>query len=101
MHDVSTIGRILHVTLAGCCGGGLSLLCFNKLMGTDRRWTLSLTLNGCIIGMVAQCAWCDSYHIWGALIIGMFSALMYMGISKLMLILKLDDPLDAVAVHAG
>ena len=26
---------------------------------------------------------------------------MYLGISKCMIILRLDDPLDAVAVHAG
>ena len=70
-------------------------------MRTDNRWTLSLTLNGCIVGVVAQCGGCDNYHIWSALLIGMFAALTYMGISKLMLSLKLDDPLDAVAVHAG
>ena len=60
-----------------------------------------MTLNGCIVGVVAQCSGCDKYHIWSALLIGMFAALTYMGISKLMLSLKLDDPLDAVAVHAG
>ena len=35
------------------------------------------------------------------LVIGFFAAMTYMAISKLMLFLKLDDPLDAVAVHAG
>ena len=70
-------------------------------MRTDNRWTLSLTLNGCIVGVVAQCGGCDKYHIWSALLIGTFAALTYMGISKLMLSMKLDDPLDAVAVHVG
>jgi Amt family ammonium transporter len=60
-----------------------------------------MTLNGALVGVVAICAGCDKYNIGSAFIIGFFAALTYMGISKLMLICKLDDPLDAVAVHAG
>ena len=98
---MEVIGRILHITLAGSCSGGLSVLAFNRLIRTNKQWTFSLTLNGALVGVVAICARCDKYHIWSALIIGIFAALTYMSISKLMLTLKLDDPLDAVAVHAG
>ena len=87
------IGRILHITLAGSCSGGLSVLVINKLITKDKQWTFSLTLNGALVGVVAICAGCDKYYIWSALVIGFFAALTYMGISKLMLILKLDDPL--------
>ena len=58
-------------------------------------------MNGALVGIVAQCGGCNKYHIWSSLIIGCFSALAYMGISKLMLKLKFDDPLEAVAVHFG
>ena len=50
---------------------------------------------------MAQCAGCDQYEIWSSVIIGFLAALVYIGISKAMLMLQLDDPLDAVAVHAG
>ena len=51
--------------------------------------------------MVAQCAGCDSYEPWAAFIIGLMAGLVYVGVSHGMLKLKLDDPLDAVAVHFG
>ena len=98
---METIGRILHITLAGSCSGGLSILAINRLLRKEKQWTFSLTLNGALVGVVAICAGCDKYNIWHAFIIGFFAALTYMGISKLMLMFKLDDPLDAVAVHAG
>ena len=77
------------------------MVLFSKLIRTEHKWTHSLTLNGTIVGIVAQCAGCDRYYIWSALLIGCLSSLVYMGISKLMLMLKFDDPLDAVAIHAG
>lgn len=51
--------------------------------------------------MVAQCAGCNVYEPWAALVIGMFAGGIFNLISALMLKLGLDDPLDAVAVHAG
>ena len=49
--------------------------------------------------MVAQCAGCNVYQPWAALIIGIFGGFAFMGGHFLMLRLKFDDPLDAVAVH--
>ena len=51
--------------------------------------------------MVAQCAGCNLYEPWAAILIGIMAGPVFMGIHDLMLKLRLDDPLDAVAVHGG
>ena len=71
---MENIGRILH-TLAGSCSGGLSVLLFNKVTRKDGQWTFTLTLNGALVGGVAQCTGCDKYEIWSAFVIGFFAAL--------------------------
>ena len=48
-----------------------------------------------------MCAGCDSYHPWSAVIVSSISGLVYIIFSNLALRNKLDDPLDAFAVHAG
>ena len=51
--------------------------------------------------MVSQCAGCNVYEPWAAFIIGSLAGAVFIVIHLLMLKFKLDDPLDAVAVHAG
>ena len=98
------VGIVIHNTLAGACGGGLIVLVFQKLKSgfkSQGKWNHSLTLNGALIGIVAQCAGCNTYYCWSSLLIGCFAGMTYIGISNLILRLKIDDPLDAIAVHAG
>ncbi|CEF71676.1 Ammonium transporter family and Ammonium transporter AmtB-like domain-containing protein [Strongyloides ratti] len=65
------------------------------------KWTLLLTINACLAGMVAACAGCNRMMPWGSAFVGVGAGLIYLGLSKLMIKLKIDDPLDAFAVHAG
>jgi len=51
--------------------------------------------------MVAICAGVPHVEPWAAAVIGMIASLVYTGWSNAMLRLKIDDPLDAVAVHLG
>ena len=51
--------------------------------------------------MVAQCAGCNLYEPWAAILIGLMAGPVFIGVHDLMLRLRLDDPLDAVAVHGG
>ena len=51
--------------------------------------------------MVAQCAGCNVYQPWSALLIGLIAGVVYNKVSYLMIKLGFDDPLDAVAVHGG
>ena len=51
--------------------------------------------------MVSICAGCDAYGPWASGIIAIMAGFVYMGMSGLMVKLKIDDPVDAVAVHLG
>ena len=52
-------------------------------------------------GMVSVCAGCDGYYPWAAALVSAVSGALYVVVSKLVISIKVDDPLDAVAVHAG
>ena len=51
--------------------------------------------------MVALCGGCNFYEPWAALIVGSLGGLGYITVHFSMLRLRLDDPLDAVAVHGA
>ncbi|CAI4221062.1 unnamed protein product [Auanema sp. JU1783] len=65
------------------------------------KWTLLLTINACLAGMVSSCAGCNNMEPWASSFTGIGAGLIYLGLSKLMISWKVDDPLDAFAVHAG
>ncbi|XP_074660189.1 putative ammonium transporter 1 isoform X2 [Tubulanus polymorphus] len=71
-----------------------------KPQGMLRRpWSLLRTINAALTGMVAICAGCNVLYPWGAAVVGAVAGLLYLGASYVVLYLKIDDPLDAVAVH--
>ena len=51
--------------------------------------------------MVCVSGGCDGYHPVFAALIGLVSGPSYLGISRLMVRLQIDDPVDAVAIHLG
>ena len=51
--------------------------------------------------MVALCAGCNLYEPWAALIVGSMGGVGFITVHFAMLRFKLDDPLDAVAVHGA
>ena len=51
--------------------------------------------------MVAICAGCDRVYAWGAVIIGAIAGPLMVFLSWAVIKMKIDDPLDAFAVHAG
>lgn len=56
--------------------------------------------NGLLAGLVGVTGGCGYYRPWAAVIVGFIAGLVYYGGSKLNLALKIDDPLDAISVHA-
>ncbi|KAE9553084.1 hypothetical protein FO519_003717 [Halicephalobus sp. NKZ332] len=83
------------------CGAFAALIYLVIHYITKGKWTLLLTINACLAGMVSACAGCNKMMPWASAFTGMGSGLSYLGLSKLMFYLKIDDPLDAFAVHAG
>jgi Amt family ammonium transporter len=56
--------------------------------------------NGCLAGLVAITAGCSTVYPWGAVCIGAVAGFLYVLGSRVSILLRLDDPLDAIAVHA-
>jgi len=64
-----------------------------------RKWSIALTCNGILAGLVSITAPCSVVSPGFSIIIGLLGGLFYFGFSRLMIRLKIDDPLDAAAVH--
>ena len=56
---------------------------------------------GLLAGNVAICASCDVVTGWAAVVIGLLAGLVYLLLAHLVEKAKLDDPVEAVAVHGG
>jgi len=71
-----------------------------KLGGdTNIRYNFSALTNGILAGLVSITASCDRVHPWAAFVIGGLGAFVYIGSSRMMNKLKIDDPLEASQVH--
>jgi len=92
-------------TLSACAGAVIGLFVKRlfpaKLGGTPGVWDLGHTCNSLLGGLVGITAGTSVTTPAGAVIIGSLSALVYHGASCLMRKLKIDDPLDAYAVHGA
>ena len=64
-------------------------------------WNLSHTCNSLLSGLVAITAGCATVEPYGAVAIGCLAAPTYAAASCLMRRLRIDDPLDAFAVHGA
>lgn len=84
-------------TTLGAAGGGV----VSFLLGRFFTGTLDIgpALNGILGGLVAITGPCATVDPWAALIIGFIGGAVYYGASKMLLMLKIDDPLDASPVH--
>jgi Amt family ammonium transporter len=82
------------ISAASACITGAFL---TKLV--EGHWDIGLTLNAILAGLVGVTASCAVINPWMAFIIGLSSAIIYLLASKLLLKLKIDDPLDACPIH--
>ncbi len=65
----------------------------------SHKWLPENVCNGIIAGLVSITAGCSVTHPWHAFIIGIIGSILYLLTSKLLIKLKIDDPLDVFAVH--
>ena len=78
------VARAVVNTILGGCSGGLTVLFTNRLL-LGGLWSYSLSLNGTLAGMVAQCAGCNVFQPWAALIVGVIGGCVFLGVHFLML----------------
>ena len=94
-----SIGYIAVTTnLAGAAGALLALITAWIIM---KKPDISMTLNGALAGLVAITAPCDGVSPMGAIAIGAIAGvLVVLSVLFVDYVLKVDDPVGAVSVHA-
>lgn len=55
--------------------------------------------NGILAGLVSVTAGCNDYEPWAAAVIGGIGSLVYIGSTRFLARIKVDDPLEATQVH--
>jgi Amt family ammonium transporter len=69
--------------------------------GTNNEYSLSALFNGVLAGLVGITASCNNVEPFCAFFIGVMAGFIYFGYTKLFVKCKMDDPIDAIAVHMG
>jgi ammonium transporter, Amt family len=95
--DPSAISHILMTTNSAAFMGLLSATALNWVW--DGKPDLSMSVNGCLAGLVAITAPCAFVTVKVSLLIGLLGGLLVVCMVKLLDRLRLDDPVGAVPVH--
>merc|ERR1719461_1517808 len=89
--------RVAVTTTLGAAAGGLTVSFVGKLL--DKKWNITLACNGILAGLVSITAPCPIVGPGSALAIGAIGGLVYLATARMLIKLKIDDPLDASSVH--
>lgn len=65
----------------------------------EGQFNLTTALNSVIAGLVSVTAPCSVIEPWAAFVIGIIGAIVFICSSKLLVKLRIDDPLDAAPLH--
>jgi len=88
----------MNTTISAAVGGlGVFFLQLVKI----RKYDLGILCNGILAGLVSITAPCGNVECGSAFTIGLIGAFIYFGASNLMKTVKVDDPIDAFAVHGA
>lgn len=92
---------VVNTIISGSFAAFSALIINRSPLFGNKSWSLLITINGALTGMVAACAGCNVMHTYGACVVGCISGISFHLWSWIVRSLKIDDPLDAVAVHFG
>ncbi|ADE53199.1 ammonium transporter [Coraliomargarita akajimensis] len=93
--DMAYIAMVTMLAAAGGCIGAAAMTWF-KFKKPD----LSMTLNGCLAGLVSITASCGSVSIIGSMFTGLIGGIIVVfAVLFIERVLKVDDPVGAVSVH--
>eukprot|EP00397_Hematodinium_sp_SG-2012_P013978 GEMP01014203.1.p1 GENE.GEMP01014203.1~~GEMP01014203.1.p1 ORF type:complete len:673 (+),score=150.31 GEMP01014203.1:249-2267(+) len=72
-----------------------------EIIQTRGKYDVSVLCNGILAGLVSVTASCGNVQPWGAFIIGLIGGHVFRGTSYIITRLRIDDPLDAFAIHGA
>ena len=88
------VGRVAVCTTLSAAGGALATLLI-KFFSTGGVWDLIAVCNGTLAGLVSVTGACATVEPWAALLIGAVGGAVYLASCRLLLALRIDDPLEA------
>lgn len=91
--------RVAVVTTLCSASSALTTIMFYAIK--TKKYHLNYVLNGSLAGLVASTSPCAVIKPWVALLVGFFASFSYIGSSKLLEKLQIDDPVDASPVHVA
>jgi len=104
MHTADTAyqaGLVAVNTTLAPCVGGLMVFALRALVCPPKQLEVVGFCNGILAGLVSITAGCAIMKPWESVIIGAIGGCVYQGASMLMLMVKIDDVVDAFAVHGA
>lgn len=95
----SAVGRTAVTTTLAGCTSALTMLFGTRLL--SGHWNVIGVCNGLLAGFVAITSGCSVVEPWAAIICGFVAAWVLIGLNRLAILLKYDDPLEAAQLHGG
>ncbi len=95
--DGVTAGGVAVTTTLAPAASVVTGIIVTKLF--TKSWDIGSIMNGALAGLVSITAPCGNVSDNSAIAIGAIGFLVYYGSSKLLKLIKIDDPVDAIAVH--
>jgi Amt family ammonium transporter len=91
--------RVAVSTTLGGAAGGIAALSWAVTM--DNVWDVTMALNGILAGLVSITSGCAFFEPWAAIIAGGVGGILFPIFSRILTRFKIDDPLEAGAMHGG
>lgn len=102
-NSASTASLAAVTTTMGAATGAITAIVADSLVEScktgETTYDVTMCMNGLLGGLVAVTAGCAVIEPWAAILIGGTGGLIYMGASKLLVRLRIDDAVDAIPVH--
>jgi len=93
------VARCAVTTTLAAAAGGIGSMILNYSL--YKVWDLVAVCNGVLAGLVSITAGAYTLQPWAAILAGFVGSVVLWGASKLLLKLRIDDPLEAFPVHGA
>ena len=81
-----------------CCNGGAAVMLLDHLMPNQKMEPRRMN-NGVLCGLVSISGCAGMIDVWVSIIIGFVAGAVYVRASKMLVIFRVDDVVDAIPIH--